>query len=78
MNEKQFKSVMANIVRENTKRLQAEAKYANVDKDLRICVFCYNTTYAYVCPECNEYKGLMPITKETEDYLGEDILQYVE
>jgi hypothetical protein len=78
MNEKQFKSVMANIVRENTKRLQAEAKYANVDKDLRICVYCMGTTSAYVCPECNEYKSLMPINYATEQYLGEDLLQYVE
>ena len=77
MNEKQFKAAMANIVRENTKRLQAEAKYADVDKDLRICAFCYTVTHAYVCPECNEYKGLMPINKETEDYLGEDLLGYL-
>ena len=68
---------MANIVRENTKRLQREETFAKVDKDLRVCVFCYSTTYAYVCPECNDYKGLMPVNKETEDYLGEDLLEIV-
>jgi len=53
-------------------------KFENVDKDLRICVYCYNTTFAYVCPTCNEYDGLMPITQETEDYLGEDLLGYLD
>ena len=52
-------------------------KFENVSKDLRVCVYCMNTTYAYVCPECNEYDGLMPITQETEDYLGEDLLEIV-
>ena len=47
-----------------------------VDKDLRICVFCYTTTYAYICPECSDYKGLMPI-KEAQDYLEEDLADYL-
>ena len=47
-----------------------------VDTDLRICVFCYTTTYAYVCPECNDYKGLMPIL-DAEGYLGEDLTDYL-
>lgn len=47
-----------------------------IDKDLRICVFCYTTTYAYICPECVDYKGLMPI-KEAESYLGEDLTDYL-
>lgn len=53
-------------------------KYQNVDKDLRVCVFCMGVTYSYVCPECNDYKGLMPINQETEDYLQEDLLELVE
>ena len=53
-------------------------KFENVDKDLRVCVYCMGTTYAYVCPECNEYDGLMPITQETEDYIGEDLLEYLD
>jgi hypothetical protein len=53
------------------------SKFENVDKDLRVCVYCYGTTYAYVCPECNEYDGLMPVNQETEDYLGEDLLEIV-
>lgn len=75
MNEKQFKSLMANIVRENTKRLEI---LESVDKDLRVCVYCFQTTYAYVCPNCNEYKSLMPINHETYVYvkeLGEDLME---
>lgn len=47
-----------------------------VDKDLRICVFCMTTTYAYICPECKDYKGLMPIL-DAEGYLGEDLEEYL-
>jgi hypothetical protein len=47
-----------------------------VDKDLRFCVFCSTTTYAYICPECGDYKGLMPII-EAEAYLGEDLGEYL-
>jgi hypothetical protein len=47
-----------------------------VDTDLRICVFCYTTTYAYICPECRDYKGLMPVI-EAEEYLGEDLEEYL-
>ncbi len=43
-----------------------------VDSDLRICVYCYGVTYAYVCFDCKEYDGLMPI-KDAEEYLGEDL-----
>jgi hypothetical protein len=52
-------------------------KFENVDADLRICVFCMTTTYAYICPECSDYKGLMPISTSTEEYLGVDLLDYV-
>lgn len=47
-----------------------------VDADLRICVFCYTTTYAYICPECRDYKGLMAIG-EAESYLEEDLTEYL-
>lgn len=49
-------------------------KFAHIDEDLRICVFCMNATFMYVCPTCNEYKGLMPFTTETEEYLEIDDL----
>lgn len=48
-----------------------------VDENLRICVYCYGTTYAYVCPECNEYDGLMTIL-DAEGYLGEDLTEYLD
>jgi hypothetical protein len=45
-----------------------------------ICVFCLNLVNDYVCFECNDYKGLMPIT-QAKSYLGEDFpeeyLEYV-
>jgi ribosomal protein S27AE len=78
MNEKEFKSVMANIVRENTKRLET---LESVNKDLRVCVYCYGTTFAYVCPECNEYDGLMPINLETDKYfkqMGDNLLEIIQ
>lgn len=52
-------------------------KFENVDRDLRICAYCMNTTYSYVCPECNEYDGLMEFTTSTEQYLGVDLLEYL-
>jgi hypothetical protein len=47
-----------------------------VDSDLHICVFCYTTTLAYICPDCRDYKGLMPV-KDAEEYLGEDLEEYL-
>jgi hypothetical protein len=47
-----------------------------IDSDLRICVYCYGVTYAYVCPACHEYDGLMPIL-DAEEYLGEDLTEYL-
>lgn len=75
MNEKQLKSIMANIVRENTKRLEA---INNADEAMRVCVYCCGTTYAYVCPECNEYDGLMPINLDTDKYLKSMDIDLVE
>lgn len=37
----------------------------------QICVFCFNLVNDYVCHECGDYKGLMPI-KDAKSYLGED------
>lgn len=52
-------------------------KFELVDKDLRLCVFCMTTTIAYICPECRDYKGLMPINQDTENYLGQDLTEYI-
>ncbi len=51
-------------------------KLNKLDKDLRFCVFCYTTTYAYICPECGDYKGLMPVI-DAEEYLEEDLTDYL-
>lgn len=40
--------------------------------ELTVCVFCYTIVEGYVCHECNDYKGLMPM-KDAEEYLGEDL-----
>jgi hypothetical protein len=47
MNEKLFKSLMASIVREHNAQV--------------VCVFCENFYPANisVCPECNDYKGII-------------------
>lgn len=52
-------------------------KFDHIDRDLRICAFCMTTTYAYICPDCGDYKGLMEISSRTEEYLGVDLLDYV-
>jgi recombinational DNA repair protein RecR len=36
----------------------------------QICVFCMNLVNDYVCHECNDYKGLMPL-RDAKSYLGE-------
>lgn len=50
--------------------------YTKPDTDLRFCVFCYTTTYAYICPECGDYKGLMPVA-DAESYLEQDLTDYL-
>ena len=30
------------------------------------------------CPTCREYDGLMPLNKETLEYLGEDLEEWLE
>ena len=42
----------------------------------KVCVFCENiySPSTFVCPECNDYKGLMPITEASETY---DFLEYL-
>lgn len=46
----------------------------------QICVFCLNIVNDYVCHDCNDYKGLMPIP-QAKSYLGsdfpEELLEYV-
>jgi hypothetical protein len=37
----------------------------------QVCVFCFNIVNDYVCHDCNDYKGLMPI-RDAKAYLGED------
>ena len=37
----------------------------------QICVFCLNVVNDYVCYDCNDYKGLMPLD-QAKGYLGED------
>jgi len=39
-----------------------------MDNDKRVCVYCSTETYAYICPRCNDYKGLMPIPEAIEMY----------
>ena len=36
----------------------------------QICVFCMNLVNDYVCHECGDYKGLMPL-RDAKSYLGE-------
>ncbi len=41
-----------------------------------VCVFCENTygEDVVLCPECTDYKGLMPIAEASEVY---DFLEYL-
>jgi hypothetical protein len=43
-----------------------------------ICVFCFTVYEADTtsCYPCKEYKGIMPLTKETLIYLGEDLEEW--
>jgi hypothetical protein len=36
-----------------------------------LCVYCLDLVNDFVCYNCNEYKGVMPL-KEAKVYLGED------
>lgn len=36
-----------------------------------ICVYCLNLVNDFVCPNCNEYDGLMPVS-QAKGYLGSD------
>jgi RNA polymerase subunit RPABC4/transcription elongation factor Spt4 len=42
----------------------------------RVCVFCENiyNPSVMVCPECQDYKGLMTLTEASETY---DFLEYL-
>ena len=39
-----------------------------MDSDIRVCVFCDIETYAYICPKCHEYEGLVTL-EEASTYL---------
>lgn len=32
----------------------------------------------HICSRCNEYKGIMPLNKETLIYLGEDLDEWAD
>jgi len=34
-----------------------------------ICVFCYTEANEHSCPQCGEYKGIMP-HEEADDYMN--------
>ena len=59
----------------HTSAIQAEAQRkfdsAMADADLRMCVYCFDTTHAYVCPKCNEFDGLLTI-EESKPILEEN------
>jgi hypothetical protein len=44
----------------------------------QICVYegLVLSINAKSCPDCNEYDGLMPLNRETLDYLGYDLAEY--
>jgi len=39
-----------------------------MDNDKRVCVYDLTETYAYICPTCKEYDGLMEISKAVKEY----------
>jgi hypothetical protein len=45
-----------------------------------ICAFCLGiyASDTIVCPRCDEYKGIMPLNKETLNYLGEDLEEWAD
>lgn len=45
-----------------------------------ICVFCMAVYPADTtgCYPCKEYKGIMPLNKETLNYLGEDLEEWAD
>ena len=45
-----------------------------------ICVFCFGIYGAGTtsCYPCKEYKGIMPLNKETLTYLGEDLEEWAD
>jgi hypothetical protein len=44
----------------------------------QICVYegLVLSINAKSCPDCNEYDGLMPLNRETLNYLGYDLAEY--
>ena len=45
-----------------------------------ICAFCMTiwSNETYVCSRCNEYKGIMPLNKETLIYLDQDLDEWAD
>jgi len=39
-----------------------------MDKDKYVCVFDGTETWAYICPSCYDYKGLMTIGEAIKEY----------
>jgi hypothetical protein len=39
-----------------------------MDNDKRVCVYDLTETYAYICPSCREYDGLMKIDEAIREY----------
>jgi hypothetical protein len=39
-----------------------------MDNDKRVCVYEGTETYAYICPTCKEYDGLMKIDEAIKEY----------
>ena len=39
-----------------------------MDNDKRVCVYDLTETYAYICPTCIDYKGLMKIDEAIKMY----------
>lgn len=46
------------------------------EKTMNICVFCMDITNYEHCSGCRDYKGIMPLNKETLIYLGEDLNEW--
>jgi hypothetical protein len=61
------------VVRCIIKVSRKEMRNKMIDKSKFVCVYDGRETWAYVCPSCNEYDGLMPIMEAiaTYDFIAE-------
>jgi thiol-disulfide isomerase/thioredoxin len=55
------------------KGIRKEMRNKMIDKSKFVCVYDGTETWAYFCPSCKEYKGLMPIMEAiaTYDFIAE-------